>query len=135
MNLLSKLLKNASEQLTDLRHRLFFRWYRSEFRRRWINWRWRKHLPKRLSPFEKFLMDKAPREAMADYLTRTKQWSGSSPMTLPVLKAEIRHRLMRKQLAKAPKHLREGTPEFERVRKQLYGNHPEPKCLCGTTEA
>jgi hypothetical protein len=72
-------------------------------------------------------MDKAPREAMADYLTRTKQWSGPAPMTLPVLKAEIRHRLMRKQLAKAPKHLREGTPEFERARNQLYGNHPEPK--------
>jgi hypothetical protein len=101
-------------------------------------------------------MDEAPREVMADYLTRTKQWSGSAPMTLPVLQAEARHRLMRKKLAKAPKHLREGTPEYERVRNQLYGitckeaiaaalegqkqiddkygNLPEPQRLCGTSE-
>jgi hypothetical protein len=110
MHSLDKLLKNASARLTGLRHRLFFRWYRSEFRRLWINRRWRKHLPKR-------------------------QWSGSAPMTLPVLKAEIRHRLMRKQLAKAPKYLREGTPEFERARNQLYGNHPEPKCLSRGSQA
>jgi hypothetical protein len=80
-------------------------------------------------------MAEAPREVVADYLARTKQWSGSAPMTLPVFKAEIHRWFISRKLAKAPKHLREGTPEYERVRNQLYGNHPEPKRICGTSEA
>jgi hypothetical protein len=134
MNLLSKLLRNASERLTALRYKVSLRWYRSEFRKRWINRRWRKHGPKPIAPYEKFLMKKAPLNIYGDYLTRTKQWSGSAPMTLPVLKAEIRHRLMRSQLAKAPKHLREGTPEFARAQRRVYGNLPEPERICGTSE-
>src|SRR5574342_709698 len=99
----------------------------TNLQRKWNNWRWKKHLPKPLAEYEKFLLDEAPAEVLKDYLDRTKGWSGSAPMTVQVFKAELRHKLMvkKQQLGLLPPpltHIREGTPEFERVQKQLYGS-------------
>lgn len=112
MKLLSKLWQSASERLSSLR-------------RRWIVWRWKKHRPQAITGYEKFLLDEAPAEVLRDYLERTKGWSGSAPMTLPVFKAELRHKLMVKKqqlgLLPPPKtHIRPGTPEFEELQRKLY---------------
>jgi len=109
----------------------FLRSLLSNLQRRWVSWRWRKHLPQPLTSYERFLLDEAPHEVLREYLTHTKGWSGSAPMTVSVAKAELRHWAMRKQLQNAPKHLLEETPEFEEARKALYGDIPEPKYLNG----
>lgn len=124
MKLLNKLWQSASARLSNLR-------------RKWNNWRWRKHLPKPLTEYEKFLLDEAPSGVLKDYLDRTKGWSGSAPMTVKVFKAELRHKLMVKKqelgLLPPPKtHIRPGTPEFEALQRKLYnldGYQPPVKLI------
>lgn len=122
MKLLSRLWQSASALPAYLR-------------RKWNNWRWKKHRPQPIPEFEKYLLDTAPTAVLKDYLDRTKGWAGSAPITLAYLKAERRHKAMVKKqesglLPPPVKHIREGTPEFERVRNQLYGNHPPTKSIC-----
>lgn len=124
MKLLSKLWQSANARLSSLR-------------RKWNNWCWRKHRPKPLAEYEKFLLDKAPTEVLKDYLDRNKGWAGPAPMTAQVFKAELRHKLMVKKqelglLPPPKKYIRPGTPEFEELQRKLYhldGYHPPTKFI------
>lgn len=73
----------------------------------WLAWRWRKHLPKRISAWEIELFEKGSRRAVQEYLTTTKQWAGSSPTTVKEAVAKVRHRLIVSKIKKHPIHLTE----------------------------